>query len=232
MIVRVFDAVVCVLIGTFGGASIGNAADLSRYHQFRIGSDVATVARATGAVESDVKVLHQRPALIQELEWRPDRSESSSEFEAVRVVVFSFSDGQLFRMFVDYDRNKTEGLSADDLMQSISEVYGAPTRPVATITTGSLSDYYAYASTEPVLARWQDEEYSVSLIRSSQRPNFGLIITSRNMDRLGQKAMIEGARLDVLAAPQVERDRLAKQAADEHANQAKAKLVNKLAFKP
>jgi hypothetical protein len=52
------------------------------------------------------------------------------------------------------------------------------------------------------------------------------------MDRLGQKAMIEGARLDALAAPQVERDRVAKEAADERAKQANAKLVNKPAFKP
>jgi hypothetical protein len=91
---------------------------------------------------------------------------------------------------------------------------------------------YVYASSESVLARWQDADYSLSLIRSSQQPNFGLIITSRNMDRLGQKAMIEGARLDVLAAPQVERDRVAKEAADERTKKANAKLVNKPAFKP
>ena len=135
-------------------------------------------------------------------------------------------------MFVDYDRNKTEGLSADDLIQSISEVYGAPTRPVATIATGSLSDYYAYSSTEAVLARWQDEDYSVSLIRSSRQGNYGLIITSREADRLAQKAMLEGARLDVLRAPQIERERVNQEAADERTRQAKAKLVNKPAFRP
>ena len=230
MTYRIFDNVACVLIAVVG-ASAGSAADLSRYHQFRIGSDVATVVQSAGSEASEVKVLHQRPALIQELKWRPDRSESASEFDAVRVVVFSFSDGQLFRMFVDYDPNKTEGLSAEDLIESISAVYGVSTRPVATITTGSQLDY-VYASSESVLARWQDADYSLSLIRSSLQPNFGLIITSRNMDRLGQQAMIEGARLDVLEAPQVERDRVAKEAADELTKQANAKLVNKPAFKP
>jgi hypothetical protein len=223
--------VACVLVAVFG-ASAGTAADLSRYHQFRIGSDVAAVVRSAGSEASEVKVLYQRPALIQEFQWRPDRAQSSAEFDAVRVVVFSFSEGQLFRMFVDYDRNKTEGLSAEDLIQSISVIYGVPTRPVAaTIVTGSQSDY-GYASSESVLARWQDADYSMSLIRSSQEPNFGLIITSRNMDRVAQKAILEGARLDVIAAPQAERDRLAKEAADAPATQAKAKLVNKPAFKP
>jgi hypothetical protein len=230
MTYRTFGNVACLLIAVLG-ASAGSAADLSRYHQFRIGSDVATVVQLAGSESSEVNVLHQHPAVIQEFKWRPDRADSSPEFEAVRVVVFSFSDGQLFRMFVDYDPNKTEGLSAEDLIESISTVYGAATRPDAMITTGSQLDY-VYASSESVLARWQDADYSLSLIRSSQQPNFGLIITSRNLDRLGQKAIIGGARLDVLAAPQVERDRVAKEAAEERTKQANAKLVNKPAFKP
>ena len=220
----------CLLVAAFG-ASGASAADLSRYHQFRIGSDVAAIANSAQTDASEVKVLHQRPALIQELEWRPNRSGSASEFESVRLVVFSFYNGRLFRIFVDYDRDKTEGLSADDLIQSISAEYGTPTRPVATVTTGSQSEY-AYASTEPVLARWQDAEYALNLIQSSQQPSFGLIIASRSMDRIAQKAIVEGARLDVIAAPQIERDRVKKEAADEHTKQDKAKLVNKPAFKP
>ena len=231
MTLRLFRVVACVLTATFSGAFIGSSADLSTYHQFRIGSDVAKVVRATGVAESEVKVLHQRPALIQELEWSPVRSESSIDFAAVGTITFTFLDRELFRMFVNYNKNKTEGLSPDDIITSLSSVYGAPTKPVATISTGSQSDY-AFASNEPVLARWQDEEYSVNLIRSSQQPNFGLIITSRKLDRLGQKAIVEGARLDVVAAPQIERDRRAKEAAEERANQEKARLVNKLAFKP
>lgn len=219
------------LVAVFG-VSAGTAADLSRYHQFRIGSDVAAVVRSAGSEASEVKVLYQRPALIQELQWRPDHSESPAGFETVRVVVFSFSEGQLFRIFVDYDRNKTEGLSAEDLIESIAVIYGVPTRPVAaTMVTGSQLDY-GYASSESVLARWQDATYSMSLIRSSQEPNFALIITSRKMDGVAQKAILEGARLDVIAAPQAERDRVAKEAANERASQAKAKLVNKPAFKP
>lgn len=223
--------VVAIVLVAQAGASAATAVDLAQYHQFRIGSDVATVVRAAASAAPEVKVLYQRPALIQEFEWRPSYSESSSGFEAVRVVVFSFSNGQLFRMFVDYDRDKTEGLSAEDLIQSLSAAYGAPTRPVATITTGSRWDY-AYAPSEPVLARWEEEECSLSLIHSSQQSSFALIITSRRLDRLAQITIVEGARLDVLAAPEVERDRITKEAADERAKQAKAKLVNKPAFKP
>jgi hypothetical protein len=52
------------------------------------------------------------------------------------------------------------------------------------------------------------------------------------MDALAQKAIVEGVRLDALAAPQVERDRVKREAADERAKQAKAKLVNKPSFRP
>ncbi len=226
----IFTITVSVL-GTVLCSAISSAADLSRYHQFQIGSDLATVVRLTQVDASQVKVLHQRPALIQELEWRPDRSEPPVGFESVRVILFSFSDGQLFRMFVDYDRYKTEGLSADDLIASISTIYGTATRPSARIGTGTQSDY-AYSTSEQVLARWENPEYSLNLIASDQQPIFGLIITSRRSDLLAQKAIIEGERLDVLAAPQRERDRVAKEAADERTKQEKAKLVNRPAFKP
>jgi hypothetical protein len=230
MALKAISGIFCLFVAVFS-ASGASPDDLSSYHQFRIGSDVATVVASAQADASEVNVLHRRPALIQELEWRPNRPGSPSEFDAVRVVVFSFYNGKLFRIFVDYDRDKTEGLSADDLIQSISAKYGTPTRPVATVTTGSQPEY-AYASTEAVLARWQDAEYALNLIRSSQQPSFGLIIASRSVDRVAQKAIVEGARLDLIAAPQVERDRVKKEADAERTKQDKAKLINKPAFKP
>src|ERR1044071_8861751 len=127
-----------VLLGCLSATAV-SAADLSAYHGFRIGTDLPTVAGHAQLNASAAKVIHERPALIQELEWRPDRSGSVEGFNAVRVIVFSFYNGQLSRMFVDYDRNKTEGLTADDMIESISAVYGAATRTAQTIATGSLS---------------------------------------------------------------------------------------------
>src|SRR5436853_57599 len=47
------------------------AADLSQYRGFRFGSDLSIVAEHAGANPSQAKVIHHRPALIQELAWGP-----------------------------------------------------------------------------------------------------------------------------------------------------------------
>ena len=47
------------------------AADLSNYRQFRFGMSSAEVAKLAGLEPSAVTMLHQRPAVIEELEWMP-----------------------------------------------------------------------------------------------------------------------------------------------------------------
>src|ERR1017187_7089209 len=64
--------------------------DLSKYRGFQFGTDLSTVARQAGVDPSQVKVIHSRPALIQELEWRPQSRVISSQTESAKSVVFSF----------------------------------------------------------------------------------------------------------------------------------------------
>jgi hypothetical protein len=59
-------------------------------------------------------------ALMQELQWRPQPLGTSSQTESAKDVVFSFYEGKLFRIVVDYDRYETEGLTADDFVDAIS----------------------------------------------------------------------------------------------------------------
>src|SRR5688500_16829490 len=117
------------------GASIGlaaittvalSAADLDRYRDFRLGSSAALVAKAAGTTEArDLKTLHLRPALIQQLQWRaPYRPEQGIGLDPVREVVFRFVDDQLFQMLVTYERSRTEGLTAADMIAAISTTYG------------------------------------------------------------------------------------------------------------
>ncbi len=47
------------------------AQDLSRYREFQFGMNLLAVAKQSDVKPSDAKVIHQRPAMIQELEWRP-----------------------------------------------------------------------------------------------------------------------------------------------------------------
>jgi len=91
-----------LMFGAMSAATL--AGDLSRYRNFEIGSHLATVAKQAAADPSQAKVIHSRPALIQELEWRPQPLGASSQTESVQEVLFSFYDGQLFRIKVGYDR--------------------------------------------------------------------------------------------------------------------------------
>ena len=48
----------------------------------------------------------------------------------MKEVVFSFYDGELFRIVVNYDRYQTEGLTAEDFVEAISATYGPAESPL------------------------------------------------------------------------------------------------------
>ncbi len=52
-------------------APLINAPDLSRYREFQFGMNLLVVAKQADMEPSEARVIHQRPAVIQELEWRP-----------------------------------------------------------------------------------------------------------------------------------------------------------------
>src|SRR5689334_2798242 len=101
---------------------------LSGYRNFELGSDLATVVKQIGANQPEVKVVHSRPTLIQDLTWRPRSLGPSGKEESAQEVVFTFFDGALSRIQVSYDRYETEGLTADDLIEAISVNYGKAVR--------------------------------------------------------------------------------------------------------
>ena len=142
-----------ILFGVCALAS-ASAQDLSRYRSFQFGEDLTAVAKQAGIDPSEAKLLHSRPALMQELTWRPQPLGSSTRTEPVKEVVFSFFNGELYRISVSYDRRETEGLTADDLVGAISATYGVSTRPAA--PPAALAP--TYGERENVLAQWQNSE--------------------------------------------------------------------------
>jgi hypothetical protein len=75
------------------------AADLSSYREFQFGMNLPVVVKLVSMNSSEARVIHQRSALIQELDWRPSRYlVSSPDTDAVKDIVFSFCNGELFRM--------------------------------------------------------------------------------------------------------------------------------------
>jgi len=128
---------------------------------------------------SQAKVVHRRPALIQELKWRPQPLGPSTQAEAVSEVVFSFYSGELYRLVVNYDRYKTEGLTAEDLIAAISESYGSAARGAEEIVLPSI---YGDNETLEILARWKTRSIRSNLVRFSHQPSFTLVAISKRLD--------------------------------------------------
>jgi hypothetical protein len=79
--------------------------------RFPLGMSVNAAVQRSGMDISEVTTIHQRPARIQELTWSPGGF-SPNDTDPVQQVLFSFYDGQLFRMVVDYDADKIKGLTS------------------------------------------------------------------------------------------------------------------------
>jgi len=186
-------------------ASFIQGQDLSSYRNFQFGMNLSAVAKQAGMNLAAAKMLHQRPAMIQELWWQRSFGESSPQTDPVRAVVFSFYNGDLFRMVVNYDRYRTEGFTDDDMIEAISAKCGIAARPVATIVFFSSSQIYN--ENEKVIALWENSQYSYNLYRSSNQPTFGMLIFSKRLDTLAQTAIVEAMRLDNHEAPQIEKER-------------------------
>ena len=84
----------------------------------------------------------------------PARSCISREAGSVNEILFTFCNGELFRMVVSYDQQRTEGLTDPDMVEAISATYGIATQPAAKIVLFSSS--YIYNDSEKVMARWED----------------------------------------------------------------------------
>jgi hypothetical protein len=220
------------LAGIVASASQLSAYDLSRYREFQVGMSLAAVA-ARAEISPEPRVIQQRPAVIQELMWQPPRLlRLAPNGDSVRKVLFSFYNGQLFRMVITYDRDRTEGLTAADLIDAISATYGhatlAPQSTAPQMTSSSRSLGYE----DTILAQWEDAENSIHLFESPYASGFGLVVVSKSLDGLARVATGEAARLDAEEAPQREIERQQKQTEDKRLKSETARHVNKAGFRP
>jgi hypothetical protein len=214
-----------LMFGVLWAASPG---DLSKYREFQLGTDLVTVATQAGMSPSEAKAIQLRPALIQELEWRPQALASSPQTEAVQEVVFSFYNGELFRIAVKYDRYETKGLTADDIIGAISAAYGTAGIPPARAKAPQDS----YGEQEEALARWQDRQYCFDLVRYSYGPSFRLIGFLKRLEGPVKASLLEAERLDDQEAPQRDAARIASEEEAARTELEKARLANKPKFRP
>jgi hypothetical protein len=208
-----------------------SSAELSRYREFELGASVATVTAVTQNAARDLKIVHSRPALLQQLEWRPRYmlGPPQTDRNSIGEVVFSFVDDQLFKMSIAYAQDRTSGLTNEDMVDSLTAVYGAPSSPSPrTRTTSS-----AVALDAPVvIAEWRHADTTVVLQRKPYNESFLLVITSLPLDIVARNAQATAAVMDEREAPAREAALLKKRADDERVAAETARSTNKKAFRP
>ncbi len=204
-----------------------SAQDVTRYRAYALESSLDAVLLESGSRASDVRVLHERPASIQELEWRAPYANSGNEgIDPVRSIVFSFCDNALYRVLVSYDTARTEGLSNSDIIGAFTATYGAP-------VIGSAKNRPLDAAADTVmLAQWDRAGSSLTLLRGVYSSEFQLLLTSKTLSTRARGAIREAARLDTADAPRLEREQRKKDAADATAASDKIRATNKAAFRP
>jgi hypothetical protein len=199
------------------------------YREFRFGADLLAVAKQAHVKPSEARTIHERPAVIQELAGQAPYMRSSLGADSVRDILFSFYNGELFRIVVTYDPERIAGMTAEDIVEAVSAKYGTATRPVAEII---LSSTQVYIGGEKIIARWEDTQYSFNLFQSSYQSTFGMVMYSKRLDALARTAIVESVRLDKLEAPRREIERQKEKDEENRARQEKARQTNKAPFRP
>ena len=200
--------------------------DLSKYRGFSLGMRLPELSSQVDLRPLQTKLIQKHPAVIQELTfWPINSSDYSLQADSVWQIFFSFYNGELFRILVTYDRDATHGLTAEDMVEAISTKYGTATRPAGEINfpTNEL-----YRSTQKVIARWEDSQYSINLVRSRFLNSFALVMFSKRLDAQADAAIAKSIKLDGQEDPQKEIDRQKKETDDLEA----ARQKNRKTFRP
>lgn len=203
-----------------------SATELSRYREFALGSSVETVTAVTQTAVRDLKTIHSRPALLQEVAWQPRYMSGApvADRGSINEIVFSFVDDQLFRMTVVYDRSRTSGLTNTDMIAALTDMYGAATSPTKASADAVLG--------MTVLAEWQQADAGVVLRRSQYNEAFSLVITSWPLEAIARKAQTTALMLDAREAPAREAELARKRADEQRQAEELARTANKKVFKP
>src|SRR5882757_5351005 len=219
------NSILC-LSALFLTASLVRGQDFSKYRDFSLGMSLPKLSGQVDLRPLQTKLIQRHPAVIQELTcWPGGSSDYSRQRDSVWQIFFSFYNGELFRILVTYDQDATHGLTAEDMVQAISTKYGIATRPTGEI---SFPTNELYRSTQSVIARWEDSQYSINLVRSRFLNSFALVMFSKQLDAQADAAIAKSIKLRGQEDPQKEIDRQKKETDDLEA----ARQKNRKIFRP
>jgi len=130
---------------------------------------------------------------------------------------------------VSYDRDRTDGLTNNDIIDTLTAAYGPP------VLRSAKRQPTRPATPQPdtiALAQWETVQASLTLVRGTYTPEFQLILLSKPLSLRARNAIREATRLDTAEAPQRELDQRKKEAAAAIAAREQTRVTNKAAFRP
>ena len=219
------SSVICLVVLLLS-APLLRAQELSKYRHFTLGMNLAKLLERTNQRIDDVKMIHNRPALIQELTWWPPNVPGTPlRSDSVEQILFSFYNGELYKISVSYDSRSMEGLTEEDMVKSISAKYGQATIVAPEIDSATNA---GYGTKQNPVASWEDAQYSVNLVRSSFSDILGLVVSSKRTNAQADVAIAEAVKLDEQEGPKREAERQKKQMDDLEV----ARQKNQKSFRP
>jgi hypothetical protein len=224
IVARAGASAACLLLAV----STVSSAELSRYREFELGASLAAVTAVTQTQARDLKTIHSRPAVLQQIEWRP-RYMSGTPVpgrDSIDRLLFDFVDDRLFKMSIVYAQDRTSGLTNEDMIESLTSVYGAPSSPQTPRPSASALD------APVIVAEWRQPDASLVLQRHQYSNAYVLVVTSLSLDTIARKAEATAAVLDEREAPQREATLAKKRADDERQKQELARSANRKTFQP
>lgn len=205
---------------------LAHGQDLSKYRDFSLGESLAAISNQVNAKPTDVSIIQESPALIQELTWWPTPSYQPSALpQSVEGILFSFYSGKLYKIVVTYEDTATQGLTSADMVRAFTSTFGVATVPVAEKNPTAMG---AYSNTEDTVASWDNSQESVTLSQSPLSNAFQLVMFSKQVNGQADAAIASAVRQERADAPQMEAARVKKEADELEA----LRQTNLKAFRP
>lgn len=199
----------------------------AHYRGVTLGDSLATVKTHLGAEPTTITVLHEKPSLIQELAWRPQRFISGVTVtpDPLSEMVLTFHQDRLVRIVAIYDRDKTRGLTDADMLELITSIYGPALLPSGVAVVNPKDP-------RKQIGTWSDINTRVVLWSEEHPRRLGLTISADGDAARLDEAAASGAALVAAAEPL--RRRLLEEAAAAAIvdREAKIRAENKAKFKP
>ena len=207
--------------------------DRPHYRAFVLGSGLSAVSAQVKAAASDATVVHKRPALIEQLQWRQPyfiAGSNDTQTDPVEQIAFSFYNDQLFKLVIDYDRQRTRGMTDVDMIRALSEAYGPVVKPKSKASQAAAAGIGVDGGMP--ISRWGNDDYSVVLFRASFGEGFQVVVTSTALDALARTAEAQAVRQDQREAPERAIAQQKKAAEEARLSLEATRATNNAAFRP